>query len=144
MSPIPKLLLIRVSGANITLDYRVRSIKITPDQNLRFLYFPWSVSPIPKLLLIRFSGANITLDYSVRSSLLLTRVFGTNISLDKFDWYWNYSRSEFFMQSLLLIVESDRNYSWPESAIHIFLLVSVPDTEVTPDQSFWCKHFSWL
>ena len=118
-------------------------IIFTPDHSLRYLYFSWSMSPIPKLLLIRVSGANITVDYRVPSNLLETRVFDTNMSLDKFAWYRNYSSSEFFMQTLVLIIESDRNYSWPESPINIFLLISVPDTKITPDQSLRYTNFSW-
>ena len=141
--PIPKSLLIRVSAANISLDYR-DPIKITPDQSLRYKYFSWSLCPIMKIPLIRVSGANITFDYRVRSYLLLTTVFDTKTSLDQFARYRNYFWSEFLVQTLLLIKGSNQNYSWPESPINIFLLISVPDTEITLDQSFWCKHYSWL
>ena len=96
---------------------------------------------IPQLLLIRVSGANITLDYRVRSYLLLTTVSDTNTSLDQFVRYWNYCWSEFLVQTLLLIIGSDQNYSWPESPEQIFLFISMP--EITPVQSFWCKHYSW-
>ena len=181
--PIPKLFVIRVSSANINLDYSVRSKLLlnkvsdtnisldqfaryrnyswseflvqkllliigsdhkTPKQSLRYIYFSWSAFPIPKLFVIRVSSANINLDYSVRSKLLLTKVSDTNISLDQFARYRNYSWWEFLMQTLLLIIVSDQNHSWPESPIPIFLLISVPDTKITPDQSLWCNYYSWL
>ena len=152
-SPIHIFLLISVPDTEITPDqsfwckhyYRLQGpINIIPDQSLRYIYFSWSVCPIPKLLLIRVSGAIISLDYRVRSKLPLTRVSDTYISLDQCARYRNYSWSEFLVQLLLLIIGSDHNYSWPQSPIPITLLISLPDTEITPDQSFWCKHYSWL
>ena len=162
--PILKLLLIRVSGANTTLEYRVLSkllltrvsdkyisldrraryrnyswpespinifllisvpdTEILPDQSLRNIYFSWSNCPILKLLLIRVSGANITFDYRVLSKILLTGVSDKFISLDRCARY--------------------RNYTWSESLVNRLLVISVPDTEITPDQSFWCKHYYWL
>ena len=104
---IPKLLLIRVSGANITIDYRVRSKLLLT--RVSDTYFSWWVCLIPKLLLIRVSVANITIDYRVRSKLLLTRVSDTYISLDQRSRYRNYSWSGFLVQILLLIIGSDQN-----------------------------------
>ena len=106
--------------------------------------FPLIREPDTKIILIRISCANITFDYRFRSSLLLTTVFDTKTSLDQCARYRDYFWSEFLVQTLLLIKGSNQNYSWPESPIKIFLLISLPDTEVTPDQSFWCKHYSWL
>ena len=124
------------SPIHIFLLISVPDTEITPDQSLRYIYFSWSVCLIPTLLLIRVSGANITIDYRVRSKLLLTRVSDTYIFLDECARYWNYSCSEFLVQTLLLIIGSYQKYSWPESPINIFLLISVLDTEITPDQGF--------
>ena len=150
-SPIHIFLFICVPDTAITPDqsfwfehysWLYGPIIFTPDHSLRYKYLSWSFCPILELLLIRNSGANITPDYRVLSKKLLTRVSNTNISL--YQYARNYSWSEFLMQTLLLIIGSYQNYSWPESPIHIFFLMSVPDTEISPDQSFWYKHYSWL
>ena len=131
------------SPINIFLLISVPDTESTPDQSLRYIYFSWSNCPIPKLLLIRVSGANITLDYRVLSKILLTRVSDKYISLDQRSRYRNYSWSEFLVQTLPLNIGSYQKYSWPESPINIFLLISVPDTESTPDQSLRYIYFSW-
>ena len=152
-SPIHIFLLINVPDIEITPDqsfwcnyysWLKGPIIITPDHSLRSKYLSWSLYPIPKILLIRVSGANITIDHRVRSKLLLTRVSDTYFSLDQCARYRNYSWSEFLVQLLLLIIGSNHNYSWPQSPIQIFILISLPDTEITPGQSFRCKHYSWL
>ena len=76
--------------------------------------------------------------------LHLIRVSGTYISLDKSARYWNFFWSEFLVQTLLFNVGSYQNYSRPESPINIFLLISVPDTEIRPNQSLQYIYFLWL
>ena len=152
-SPIQPPPLISVPNTEITPDQSLwckhypwlkGPIIITPDHSLRYKYLSWSVCPIPKLLLITASGANITVGYRVRSKLILTRVSDTYISLDQLARYQNYSWSEFLVQTLLLIIDYDQNYSWPMSPKQIFHLINLPETEITPGQIFWCKNYSWL
>ena len=112
------------SPINILLLISVPDTEITPDQSIRYIYLSWSLCPILKLILIRDSVANISLEYRVLSKLLLTRISDKYTSLDQCARY--------------------RNSTWSESPVRIFLLMSVPDIEITPDQSFWCKQYPWI
>ena len=111
------------SPRNILLLIGMLNTLINPDQSLRQIYFSWSVCPIQKLHLIRVSGTYISLDECAR--------------------YRNYSWSEFLLQTLPLNIGSYQNYSRPQSPINKFLLISVPDTEITPNQSLRYIYFSW-